>query len=151
MNREHVQNILEKRLEEYMLEASNDLTLNEKNITEKALLRSSLGAKWCRYAFEEQKYKKLLTNNIEKLKQEIKKKLYEKRNLAIENADPNVQRLINIDVEKIIVKTPEYKKYKEELENQDDILRLIEETQRLIGQFGFDIKNAIEILKLENI
>ena len=151
MDRSHVQNILSKRLEEYMLEASNDLRLDELTIKDKALSRSALGAKWCRYSFEEQKYKKLILDSFDKLKEEIKKKLYEKRNLAIENADPNVQRLINIDAEKLVVKTKEYKKYKEELDNQEDILRLIEETQRIIGQFGFDIKNAIEILKLENI
>lgn len=134
-----------------MLEATNDLRLTEMNIKEKSLSRASLGAKWCRFSFEEQKYKKLILSNIDKLKDEIRKKLYEKRNLAIENADPNVQRLVNIDVEKLIVKTKEYKQYKEELDNQEDILRLIEETQKIISQFGFDIKNALEVLKLENI
>ncbi len=151
MDRTHIQNILSKRLEEYMLDASNDLKLTEMNIKEKSLTRASLAAKWCRYAFEEQKYKKLILDNIEKIKNEIKKKLYEKRNIAIENAEPNVQRLINIDAEKLIVKTKEYKQYKEELDNQEDILRLIEETQKIISQFGFDIKNALEVLKLENI
>jgi hypothetical protein len=151
MDRSHVKDILNKRLEEYLLEAASDLKLTETNIKDKSLQRSALGAKWCRYAFEENQYNKLLKNNIEKLKEEIIKKLFEKRNLAVENADPNVKRIINIDAEKVLVKTPEYKKYKEELDIQEEILRAIEETQRLIGQFGYDIKNAIEVMKLEFI
>ena len=65
MDRSHVLNILPKRLEEYMREAEYDLKLDEMNIKEKALLRSSLGAKWCRYSFEEERYKKTLTNQID--------------------------------------------------------------------------------------
>lgn len=151
MDRTYLQGILNKRLENYMDEASNDLKLTEMNIKEKSLLRSSLGAKWCRYKFEEEKYIKVLKNNIELLREEIKKKLYEKQNLSIANADTNRQRLINMDAEKILIKTQEYQKYKQEIDNQEDIIRLIDETQKLISQFGYDIKNALEVIKLENI
>ena len=151
MDRTYLQGILNKRLEDYMEQAANDLKLTEMNIKEKSLLRSSLGAKWCRYKFEEQKYIKVLKNNIDTLRDEIKRKLYEKQNLSIANADANRQRLINMDAEKILIKTQEYQKYKQEIDNQEDIIRLIDETQKLIGQFGYDIKNALEVIKLENI
>jgi hypothetical protein len=35
-----------------MNEASNDLLLTDENIHDKSLMRSALGAKWCRYRFE---------------------------------------------------------------------------------------------------
>lgn len=151
MDRTYLQGILSKRLEDYMQEASSDLKLTEMNIKEKSLMRSSLGAKWCRYKFEEEKYIKVLKNNIENLREEIKKKLYEKQNISITSADANRQRLINMDAEKVLIKTKEYQEYKKEIDNQEDIIRLIDETQKLISQFGYDIKNALEVLKLENI
>ena len=151
MDRTYLQGILSKRLEDYMQEASSDLKLTEMNIKEKSLMRSSLGAKWCRYKFEEEKYIKVLKNNIETLREEIKKKLYEKQNISITSADANRQRLINMDAEKVLIKTKEYQEYKKEIDNQEDIIRLIDETQKLISQFGYDIKNALEVLKLENI
>lgn len=151
MDRSHVENILSKRLEDYMNEASADLRLEESNIKEKAMLRSSFGAKWCRYRYEEQKYLKLLEKNLDDLKEEVKKKLYEKQKIAMSEADANMQRMINIKAEQVIVKSIEYKNIKEKIDQQEDILRLIEETQHLISQFGYDIKNALEVLKLENM
>lgn len=151
MDRSHVENILSKRLEDYMNEASSDLRLEESNIKEKSMLRSSLGAKWCRYRYEEQKYLKLLEKNLDDLKEEVKKKLYEKQKIAVSEADANIQRMINIKAEQLVTKTLEYQNIKDKIDQQEDILRLIEETQHLISQFGYDIKNAIEVLKLENI
>lgn len=151
MDRSHVQNILSKRLEDYMNEASNDLKLTDQNLHDKSLLRSSIGAKWCRYRFEQQKYIKVLNKNLEDLKEELKKKLYEKQKIAITEADANTQRMINIKAQQLIVKTAEYQIIKQKLQQQEDIIRLIEQTQHLISQFGYDIKNAIEIMKLENI
>lgn len=151
MDRSHVQNILSKRLEDYMNEASNDLKLTDQNLHDKSLLRSSIGAKWCRYRFEQQKYIKVLNKNLEDLKEELKKKLYEKQKIAITEADANTQRMINIKAQQLIVKTVEYQTIKQKLQQQEDIIRLIEQTQHLISQFGYDIKNAIEIMKLENI
>lgn len=134
-----------------MNEAASDLKLQESNIKQKSLLRSSLGAKWCRYRFQEQKYSKLLEKNLEDLKEEIKKKLYQKQKISITQADSNTQRMINIKAQQLVIKTTEYKNIKQKLQQQEDILRLIEETQHLISQFGYDIKNAIQVLKLENI
>lgn len=134
-----------------MNEASNDLLLTDENIHDKSLMRSALGAKWCRYRFEQQKYIKVLNKNLEDLKEQLKKKLYEKQKIAITEADANTQRMINIKAEQLIVKTVEYQTIKQKLQQQEDIIRLIEQTQHLISQFGYDIKNAIEVLKLENI
>ena len=117
MDRSHVENILSKRLEDYMNEASSDLHLEESNIKEKSMLRSSLGAKWCRYRYEEQKYLKLLEKNIEDLKEEVKKKLYEKQKIAMSEADANMQRMINIKAEQLVTKSIEYQNIKDKIAN----------------------------------
>ena len=151
MDRSHVLNILPKRLEEYMREAEYDLKLDEMNIKEKALLRSSLGAKWCRYSFEEERYKKTLTNQIDILKEQIKQNLFNKQQSAITSQSAAADKLISISIEKALVNDPTYKKLKEALNVQDDIIRLINEIQKQISMFGYDLTNAREILKLEQI
>ena len=151
MDRSHVLNILPKRLEEYMREAEYDLKLDEMNIKEKALLRSSLGAKWCRYSFEEERYKKTLTNQIDILKEQIKQNLFKSQQTAITSQSAAADKLISISIEKALVTDPTYKKLKEALNVQEDIIRLINEIQKQISMFGYDLTNAREILKLEQI
>lgn len=59
-DRSYVKGILPQRLEAYMQEAEQDLKVTEINLKDKTLSRSALGAKWCRYGFEEERYKKKL-------------------------------------------------------------------------------------------
>ena len=151
MDRSHVLNILPKRLEEYMREAEYDLKLDEMNIKEKALLRSSLGAKWCRYSFEEERYKKTLINQIDILKEQIKQNLFNKQQSAITSQSAAADKLISISIEKALTTDPTYKKLKEAISVQEDIIRLINEIQKQISMFGYDLTNAREILKLEQI
>lgn len=151
MDRSHVKNILPKRLEEYMQEAEYDLHVDEMNIHDKVLLRSSLGAKWCRYSFEEEKYKKQIIDKIEQLREQIKQNLYNQKKQAITTSNPALQKLIALDTEKALIQDPTYKKLKEALSNQEDIIRLINEIQKQIAQFSYDLTNCKEILKLENI
>lgn len=151
MDRSHVINILPKRLEEYMREAEYDLKLDEINIKEKALLRSSLGCKWTRYLFEEERYKKTLLNQIDILKDQIKQKLFISQQNAISTQSSAAEKLISISLEKALIADPTYKKLKEALNAQDDIIRLINEIQKQISMFGYDLTNAREILKLEQI
>lgn len=151
MDRSHVKNILPKRLEEYMQEAEYDLHVDEMNIHDKVLLRSSLGAKWCRYSFEEEKYKKQIIDKIEQLREQIKQNLYNQKKQAITTSNIALQKLIALDTEKALIQDPTYKKLKEALSNQEDIIRLINEIQKQIAQFSYDLTNCKEILKLENI
>ena len=50
--REYLNNILDDRLQQYCDELTSDVTLNEITIRQKALNRSSLGAKWCMYGYK---------------------------------------------------------------------------------------------------
>jgi len=149
MDRSHVENILPKRLEDYMKEFEEDMKLSEINIHDKTLARSGIAAKWARYSYEEERYKKKILEKIEKLKEVLTQKLYEKRKDDIIN-QRSTDMKIKIEVESLLKKSSQYLQIKEELEDQDDIIRFLIEAKQIISSFGFDIKNAIEVLKLES-
>lgn len=147
-DRSHVENILPERLEKYMREFEQDMKFDERNIHEKTLERSSIAAKWCRFGYEEERYKKKILESIEKLKEQIAEKLYEKKKSEIVSQTIK-DNMIKIEVEKLVKKSSQYLKIQEELKNQEDIIRFIMDARQIISQFGFDLKNAIDILKLE--
>ena len=147
-DRSHVENILNEKLESYIKEFESDMKFDERNIHEKTLERSSIAAKWCRFSYEEEKYKKKILESVEKLKEQIAEKLYEKKKSEIVSQTIK-DNMIKIEVEKLVKKSSQYLKIQEELKNQEDIIRFIMDARQIISQFGFDLKNAIDILKLE--
>ena len=151
MDRSHVANILPKRLNEYMLEAEQDLKLNEQNLREKAMLRSSLAAKWLRYGYEETAYKKTISNEIEKLREQIKQKVYNSKMTGITTGSAALDKLIALDAEKELLDDPKYQKLKQALASQEDIIRLIMEIQKIIAAFGYDINNSRNVVQLEQV
>jgi hypothetical protein len=151
MDRSHVTGILNKRLNEYMLEAEEDLHLDENNLRDKALLRSSYAAKWLRYGYEENCYKKSLLAQIDTLKDQIRQTIYVDKKNGIINQSAQLDKLIAIDVERALIADPTYKKLKKALETQEDIIRLITEIQKIISSFGYDISNCKGVIQLEQI
>ena len=149
-DRSHVKDILPSRLEQYMKEFSADVSLNETNIHDKTLLRPAIAAKWCRYEYEEKRYKEKMVAGLDDLKNQIAQKLYEKKKSAIVSQTIN-ETMIKIEADKILKSSPQYLAKKTEIEDKDEIIRFIGEAKQIISQFGFDIKNSIDILKLEQI
>lgn len=149
-DRSYVKGILPQRLEAYMQEAEQDLKVTEINLKDKTLSRSALGAKWCRYSFEEERFKKKLLDSLDDLREEIKQKLFEQKKIAITSNQAN-DKLINLQVEKYLVNTTEYKELQDKIKEQEDIIRLIMEIQKQVSMFGYDLTNIKEIIKLENI
>ena len=147
-DRSHVENILNEKLESYIKEFESDMKFDERNIHEKTLERSSIAAKWCRFSYEEEKYKKKILESVEKLKEQIAEKLYEKKKSEIVSQTIK-DNMIKIEVEKLVKKSSQYLKIQEELKNQEDIIRFIMDARQKISQLGFELKNAIDILKLE--
>lgn len=133
-----------------MQEAEQDLKITEMNLKDKTLSRSSLGAKWCRYSFEEEKYKKKIEKDIDDLREQIKQKIFEQKKNAIVNSTVS-DKLMEAQAEKILITTQEYKDLKAALKEQEDIVRLIIEIQKQISMFGYDLKTAVDVIKLENI
>lgn len=151
MDRTHVANILPKRLNEYMKEAEEDLKLTEMNLKEKCLLRSTYAAKWLRYGYEETAYKKSIQNQIDVLKEQIKTSIFQQKQSAILNQSSAAEKLISLETEKALLNDPTYKKLKQALMAQEDIIRLIMEIQKIISSYGYDIANSRGILQLEQI
>lgn len=149
-DRSYVKGILPQRLQAYMQEAEQDLKITEMNLKDKTLSRSSLGAKWCRYSFEEEKYKKKIEKDIDDLREQIKQKIFEQKKNAIVNSTVS-DKLMEAQAEKILITTQEYKDLKAALKEQEDIVRLIIEIQKQISMFGYDLKTAVDVIKLENI
>lgn len=149
-DRSYVKGILPKRLQAYMQQAEADLKITEMNLKDKTLARSSLGAKWCRYSFEEERYKKKIEKDIDDLREQIKQKIFEQKKNAIVNSTVS-DKLMEAQAEKILITTQEYKDLKAALKEQEDIVRLIIEIQKQISMFGYDLKTAVDVIKLENI
>ena len=148
-DRSYAKDVLPKRLDYFMNELSSDLTLNETNIHDKTLLRASLAAKWCRYEYEEKRYKEKIADQIDALKNSIAMEIFEKKKQGM-IGKTITESMIKIEAERTVKTNPQYLDLKDALSDQDDILRFISEAKQIVSQFGFDIKNAIDVLKLEN-
>lgn len=149
-DRSYADNILPDRMEKYIKELEDDLKLSETNIHEKTLLKPGISAKWIRFLYEEEQFKKKLTQKIEDLKNQLAEKIFEKRKESLINQQSFTEVQIKIEVERRLKQLPQYVLIKDELAVQDEIIRLINEAKQLISQLSFDIKNSIDILKLEN-
>ncbi len=148
-DRSYAKELLPKRLDHFMNEFSEDLTLNETNIHDKTMLRASLAAKWCRYEYEEKRYKEKITEKIDKLKNDIALEIFEKKKQAVVSK-MITESMIKIETERVVKLDVRYLDLKDELADQDEIIRFIAEAKQIISQFGYDIKNALDVLKLEN-
>ena len=149
-DRSYADDILPQKMENYIKELESDLKLSETNIHEKTMLKPGIAAKWARFFYEEEQYKKKLNQKIEDLKNQFAEKLFEKRKDSILNQRSFTEVQVKIEVERKLKQLPQYVLLKEELDGQDDIIRFITEAKQMISQLSFDIKNSIDILKLEN-
>ena len=150
LDRSYAKDILPERLEKFMEEFEEDVKVTEMNIHDKTLLKPSIAAKWARYNYEEERYKKKMLDELDELKQKLQEALFEKRKNSIMNQTAT-SALLNIEVDKQLKKTSKYLEIKQQLDEQDELIRFITEARQIISQFGFDLKNSIDVLKLENI
>lgn len=150
IDRSYAKDILPKRLEKFIEEFEEDMKVTEVNIHDKTLLKPSIAAKWARYNFEEERYKKKLLASIEDLKKKISDQLFEKKKNSIMNQTAS-SAMLNIEADKLLKKTSQYQEIKTQIDEQDELIRFIVEARQIVSQFGFDLKNSIDVLKLENI
>lgn len=151
MDRTHVKDILPNRLEQYMKQAEQDLKLTQMNIKEKALLRSSLGCKWTRYLFQQQRYKKVLLNEIDKIRDQIRLKLFQNKKQSVLTNNAAAQKLITVEIQQAVKNDTNYLKLKTAITAQQDIIRLIIQIQKQVSMLSYDISNSTNILKLQSI
>ena len=150
LDRSYAKDILPIRLEKFMQEFEEDMKVTEVNIHDKTLLKPAIAAKWARYQYEEERYKKKITESLDDLKKQIQDALFEKKKNLIMNQTATTA-MINIEVDKQLKKTSKYQEIKQQIDDQEELIRFITEARQIISQFGFDLKNSIDVLKLENI
>lgn len=133
MNRD---DLLDDRMKKLNAEALEDFQLDDYTLKEKSLASPNIKIKWTRILAEEQKLLKVLDSKMD----EYKKKLLDTK------FDVNVAQFkkeIAIDGDEGIVK------FKKAIENQKDVIRFVEGILKIAQGFGYDLKNAIDIVKLE--
>lgn len=126
-----------KELANYIKELESDVELNIQNLREKALLCSSIRAKWLSYYYKEKE-------NLDRAKQ-FKSKLL-KQKLGQSTIKDSVLKLKN--EENILNSDEKFQKLTKLIEITQTNIDYIERALDILANFGFSIKNATELVKL---
>lgn len=127
-----------KELQKYINELSSDVELNVRNLREKSLMSSSIWAKWLSYLFHEKE-------NLDRIV-EMKQKIIKKK--TSNNLSDSVLRMKS--EEKISENDENIKKLNSLQKITKDNIDFIERALTILSNFGFQIRNSMEIIKLTN-
>ena len=125
-------------LSNYIKELNSDVKLNEFNLREKSLLCSSIWAKWISYLFLEKE-------NLQRIL-DAKQKILKKKTASSKSQDSILKMKSE---EKISENDETIKKLNALFKNTQDNIDYIERALNILNSFGFNIKNAIDSLKLQ--
>lgn len=125
-------------LANYIKELQDDVKLNEYNLREKSMLCSSIWAKWLSYLFLEKE-------NLARIA-DVKKKILAKKMQSSKNQD-SVLRLKS--EEKIQENDVNMQKLSQLSKQTQDNIDYIEKALNILQNFGFQIKNTTDVLKLQ--
>lgn len=125
------------QLNEYSQEFNNDLKLTITNLREKSLLLSTIRAKWLAYLYKEKE-------NLDRIRT-AKRNILDKKTNSTTPA--SVLKLKN---ENVISENDEKIQKLNSLQKITETnIEYLERCQNILADFGFYIKNTIEILKME--
>ena len=125
-------------LQRYIKELEDDVKLTEYNLREKSLLCSSNWAKWLSYLFLEKE-------NMQRIA-DAKQKILKKKTAAVKSSD-SVLRMKS--EEKISENDETVKKLNLLSKQTQDKIDYIERALNILQNFGYQIKNVHDILKLQ--
>ena len=127
-------------LDSYVKEFNEDINITLTNIREKSMLVSSIRSKWLMYFFKEKE-------NLEKIKNK-KKEVLEKK-LTDFGKDVSILKIKN---EEEVIKSSKAIQVLSKLESDNKAcLDYIEYAMNILNDFNFQIKNSIDLLKLEKL
>lgn len=129
-----------KVLQDYINEFNNDIKLNQFNLREKSLTCSSIWAKWISYLFLEK-------DNLQRIVDAKQKIIKNKTSQLTMAKSPSILKLKSED--KLTENDETIQKLNILFKNTSDCIDYIERTLNVLSNFGFNIKNAIEALKLQ--
>lgn len=125
-------------LSNYIKELEQDVKLSEFNLREKSLLCSSIWAKWISYLFLEKENLQRIVDAKQKI---LKKKTSESK------VQDSILRMKS--EEKLAENDSNIQKLNALFKNTQDCIDYIERALNILNSFGFNIKNAIDALKLQ--
>lgn len=126
-------------LEKYIKELEADVVLDELNMKECALMLPAKKAKWVSRLMLE---KTALTNLQSKKNQIIKTAVEEVRK------DSPVRLTLPI-LEKAAERHPTVEEITERIREKETLVEFLEKVEKTMQSLGFDIKNLIELIKME--
>ncbi len=125
-------------LANYIKELAEDVKLSEYNLREKSLTCSSIWAKWLSYLYLEKE-------NLQRIS-DAKKKILSKK-MSSSKVSDSVLRMKSED--KIIENDETMKKLAVLAKQTQDNIDYIERALSILSSFGFNIKNCVEVFKLQ--
>jgi hypothetical protein len=129
-------------LNKYYIELNDDLTLSIKNIQHKNLLCSSIRAKWLMYLTKEKENRKLL----KKAKENLKSVLLDAKNVT------EAKSILKQKSEDSLLKdNDQLKKINTTIEQLDEAIIFLEYAWTILNDFNYNIKNVIDMIKLEQV
>lgn len=134
MNRDE---LLSDRMKSLNQEAMEDFSLDDYTLKEKSLAAPNIKIKWTRILASEQKLLKAIEDKMDDYKRKL---LDEKFDISVAQFKKDIE----------IEKDDGIKKFKKAIDDQKDVIRFVEGIVKIAQGFGFDIKNVIEIVKLES-
>jgi hypothetical protein len=126
---------LADRLDKYITEFNDDVSLSLSNIKDKSLMVTSYQSKWIRYYFLE----KTLNQKLKDAKVEYSKKYANKIDFN-QQPIPGLKSTIDENLTKL----------NNELRTSELCLDFIEKSMAVLDKINFQIKNVIDLVKLEN-
>lgn len=126
-------------LDDYIKELENDLKIDELNLKDYQLRLPAIKHKWAGRAIR----LKLEINNDTKELEKLKKFLTDE----IQKNAP--VKLTPSAIGSAVDKHTEYKNYLNKISQKKLIIELLEKTEKTLSSITYDIKNLIEIIKLE--
>jgi predicted nuclease with TOPRIM domain len=126
-------------LEDYIKELENDLKINELNLKDYQLMLPGVKHKWAGRCIRH----KLQINDLRKKREQLKRSLVEK----IQEQSP-VKLALTV-IERTADKCSEVADIDNQIKELELIIELLEKSEKTLSSASYDLKNIIEIIKLE--
>lgn len=131
-----------KTISAYYDELKEDTTLSILNLREKSMLVSSIRTKWIMYLFKERE-------NLNRVKARKKELLTLKLKESNSSTSSSMLKLKNQDA--LIENNKDIQKLNSLINYCQEVINFLEYVINVLNDFGFTIKNSIDLLKLEQI
>lgn len=129
--------ILPERVKELAIDFNSDLSLNDMNLKEKTLLCPTIKCKWSQINYEECHLLKKMEN--------IRATMVE--TYVSQFGQPGVPKFKTEQEAKLDDKIAKLDKG---IEEQKDVVRFLDSVMKIALGFGYDIKSAVDMTKMEN-